>query len=208
MFSINYFAVQKRFALVLLFSAFVYAGSKVPSEAMTQAGDSAKPVTLPPDTLIFAQLSAELDIAHCRPGDRIEAEITQGVKVNHAVVLRNGGRVIGQIIKAAAPDASGLYGVLIVFDSIAAKDGGLVTSNMDVQAISPPETGYDPVPDPDPTLGLVGQLTSRSKGAINLPGVTLAAGNDNGKRVTILTSKKGDIRLPKRSQIIFRTTNP
>jgi hypothetical protein len=212
MFLMNYSPAYKCLALLTIFSAFAYAGSKVPPKARAQVDKSANALSLPPDTLIFAQLTAELDIAHCSPGDRVEAEITHEVKVDHAVILERGERVIGQIIKAAAPDASGLYGALIVFDNVATKDGGVVTANLEVKAISPPEAGDESVGpaapvNPYATEGRNGELTSRSRGAVNLPGVTLAVGNENGKRVTILTSKKGDIRLAKRSQIVFRTAN-
>jgi hypothetical protein len=212
--SMSHFSAHKCLAFALVFSAFALTASKAPLKATTQVGTPAtSAANLPPDTLIFAQLVTELDSAQCKAGDHVEAEITHEVKVGHDTVFRRGSRVIGQVVKAAGPDASGLYGVLIIFDTVVAKDGAVETLKMDVQAISTPETGdtngVGPAlpSNPGATEGPHGELTSRSRGVVNLPGVTLASGNANGKRITILTSKKGNIRLTKRSQVVFRTVN-
>jgi hypothetical protein len=207
--------------LILLwtFLCFGEGLAKTPATTFTQGDGAAKPagkvLSLPADTVIFAKLAATLDTAQCTQGERIEAEITHDVKVGHDTVLKRGGRVIGHVAGAAKLDANGMHGFWIVFDTVAAKNADPMTLHADIQAVSPPETSgadagilFPVAADRSTTEGPHGELTAESKGAIRLPGVTLATRDADGVQVTGLASKSDNIHLVKGSQLVFRVVNP
>jgi hypothetical protein len=204
--------------LAWAFLGYAHGATSIASTTLAQGDPSAQPaakvLNLPADTPIIAKLVAPVDISQCKPGDRVEAEITNEVKAGHDK-LERGGHVIGQVTKAEGPDANGMYAVWIVFDKVAGKHGDPLSLNMDLQAISAPETGDNadgvtvmgiPVKQ-GATEGPHGELTAKSSGVIRLPGVTLTNGIANGKPLTVLASK-GRIRLAKGSQVVFRVVNP
>jgi hypothetical protein len=209
------FTIFTSLALALLLSVRTQSLSIVSASGPRQPDASAKvagsAVNLPANTLIFAKFVAELNTSQCKPGDRVEAEITHEVKVGHDIVLMRGGHVIGQVSRAAGPDANGVYGVWLIFGNVSSKDGDPSTVHLEIQAVSPPERQED-ADNPGPavaddryaTEGRHGELTARSRGAINLPNLNLSSGTSNGTHITILTSKKGNIRLAKGSQVVFR----
>ena len=204
--------------LAWAFLADAHGATSIASTTRAQEDPSAQPVpkvlNLPADTAIIAKLVAPIDISQCKTGDRVEAEITHEVKAGRDK-LERGGRVIGQVAKLAGPDANGMYAVWVVFDKVALKHGDLFSVNMDVQAISAPETGDNA--DGVTTMGVPvkqggtegphGELTAKSSGVIRLSGLTLTNGMANGKPLTLLASRD-KIRLVKGSQVVFRVVNP
>lgn len=214
----NRFAVFASLLLVFLFSTCSQRASAFPTRALPQAAAaSAATVNVPVGTAIVAKLVAVLDTSQCKPGDRVEAEITHDVKVGHDTILKHGGHVIGKVAKVAAPDANGQSSVWIEFDSVAAKNAEPATLHLDVQAISKPETGDEtalgsgpgiPQPPDRANEGPHGELTTASTGVVNAPNLTFANGTANGVPVTQLTSTKGNLRLSKGAQIVFRVVTP
>jgi hypothetical protein len=204
--------------LACTFLASTYDATGIASTTPAQEAPSAQPapkaLSLPADTMILAKLIAPLDLSQCKPGDRVEAEILHDVKAGHDK-LERGAHVIGQVTKLACPDGNGMYAVWITFDKVAMKHGDQFSLNMDMQAISAPETGDNadgvtamgvPV-NLGGTEGPHGELTTKSSGVIKLPGLTLTNGVANGKPLTVLASKD-KIRLVKGTQVVFRVINP
>lgn len=204
--------------LAWAFLACAHGATSIASTRLTQGDPAAQPaakvLNLPADTAIIAKLVASVDTTQCKPGDRVEAEITHEVKAGHDK-LERGGHVIGQVTKAAGPDANGMYAVWVVFDKVAVKHGDPLSLNMNIQAISAPETGDNadgitamgiPVKQGG-TEGPHGELTTKSSGVIRLPGLTLTNGIANGRPLTVLASKDR-IHLAKGSQVVFRVVNP
>ena len=200
------------------FLAYAHGATGIALTTPAQEAPSAQPapkaLSLPADTMILAKLIAPIDLSQCKPGDRVEAEIVHDVKAGHDK-LERGAHVIGQVTKLACPDGNGMYTVWITFDKVAAKHGDLFSLNMDMQAISAPETGDNadgvtamgiPV-NLGGTEGPHGELTAKSSGVIKLPGLNLTNGVANGKPLTVLASKD-KIRLVKGTQVVFRVINP
>jgi hypothetical protein len=204
--------------LVLACAFLAYAHGATGIASTTQEAPSAGPVpkalNLPKDTMILAKLVAPIDLSQCKPGDHVEAEVLHDVKAGHDK-LERGAHVIGQVVKLAGPDANGMYAVWVTFDKVAMKQGDQFSLNMDMQAISAPETGDNadgvtamgvPV-NLAGTEGPHGELTAKSSGVIRLPGLTLTNGVANGKPLTVLASKD-KIRLVKGTQVVFRVIHP
>lgn len=209
---------MKRFAalafliLMLVCSAWSHRAFAYFSHAIQQAAP-ASTLNVPAGTAIVAKLVAVLDAAQSKPGDRVEAEVTHDVKVGHDTAIKHGTHVIGKVAKVAAADGNGQSSVWIVFDSVASKNAGPATVYLEVQAISKPEGSDDtaigsgpgiPQPPHSATEGPHGELTTGSTGVIGLPNVTLANGTGNGMPVSQFTSTKGDLRLSKNAQVVFR----
>ena len=200
------------------FWAYAHGATGIAPTTSAQEAPSDQPapkaLNLPADTMIMAKLVAAIDLSQCKPGDHVEAEILHDVKAGHDK-LERGGRVIGQVAKLAGPDANGMYAVWVTFDKVAMKHGDLFSLNMDMQAISAPETGDNA--DGVTAMGIPinqggaegphGELTAKSSGVIRLPGLTLTNGVANGKPLTVLASKD-KIRLAKGTQVVFRVINP
>jgi hypothetical protein len=217
---VNRLVLSAIFGLVLASSASAQgtpgAASAAPPQASDSAAPAAKPLNLPAGTAIIAKLVAGLDTAQCKPGDRVVAQVTHDVKVGSQAVIKKGVLVTGKIWKVqSTPDASGLYGLWIVFDSVAPKSGETNSLTMDVQAISPPPaTGNDDLNGHDTGALMAGhrsasdsavdELTAKNVGAVALPGLDVAFQNTNGAHVTLLVSKKGNFKLAKNSQVVFR----
>jgi hypothetical protein len=202
--------------LACSFLAYAHGATGIALTTPAQEASSAQPApkfNLPADTMILAKLVAPIDLSQCKPGDHVEAEVLHDVKAGHDK-LERGARVIGQVAKLAGPDANGMYAVWITFDKVAMKHGDPFSLNMNLQAISAPETGDNadgvtamgiPV-NLGGTEGPHGELTAKSSGVIKLPGLTLTNGVDNGKPLTVLASKD-KIRLAKGTQLVFRVIN-
>jgi hypothetical protein len=203
--------------LACAFLAYAHGATAIALTRPAQEAPSAQPapkLNLPTDTMILAKLVAPMDLSQCKPGDRVEAEILHDVKAGHDK-LERGAHVIGQVTKLGCPDGNGMYAIWITFDKVAMKHGDQFSLNMDMQAISAPETGDNadgvtamgvPV-NLGGTEGPHGELTAKSSGVIKLPGLSLTNGVANGKPQTVLASKD-KIRLVKGTQVVFRVMNP
>jgi hypothetical protein len=200
------------------FLAYAHGATGIAPTTSAQEAPSAQPapkaLNLPADTMILARLVAPIDLSQSKPGDNVEAEVLHDVKAGHDK-LERGAHVIGEVVKLAGPDANGMYAVWITFDKVAAKHGDQLSLNMNLQAISAPETGDNadgvtamgiPV-NQGGTEGPHGELTAKSSGVIRLPGLSLTNGVANGKPQTVLASKD-KIRLVKGTQVVFRVINP
>jgi hypothetical protein len=221
---VNRFVLSAIFGFVLASSASAQgtpgAASAAPPQASDSAASTAKPLNLPAGTAIIAKLVAGVDTSQCKPGDTIEAQVTHDVKVGSQAVIKKGAIVSGKISKVqSTPDASGLYGLWIVFDSVALKAGEANSLTMDVQAIAPPPaTGSDNLNGRDTGALMAGhrtasdsavdELTAKSVGSAAVPGVDVAFQNSNGAHVSLLVSKKGNFKLAKNSQVVFRVGAP
>jgi hypothetical protein len=213
----NRLIVSVFLVLACAFFAYAHGATGIASTTSAQEDSSAQPapkLNLPADTMILAKLVAPVDLSQPKPGDHVEAEVLHDVKAGHDK-LERGAHVIGQVVKLAGPDANGMYAFWITFDKVAMKHGDQFSLNMNLQAISAPETGDNadgvtamgiPV-NQGGTEGPHGELTAKSSGVIRLPGLSLTNGVANGKPQTVLASKD-KIRLVKGTQVVFRVINP
>jgi hypothetical protein len=220
----NRFVIGTLLASLFALTACGQGGPNVPSQGPEQVSTAAKApgnaIALPSDTPIFAKLTAELDTQHCKAGDLVNTQITHDVKDGSRTAIKKGAVISGKISKVQAePDGGGLYGVWIVFEQVELKSGESAELRLDIQAVAPPENGgADNLNGVDTgalmaghgsaTEGRVNVLTAKSRGTVGVPGVDVAFQNAGGAHITMLVSKKGNFRLVKGSQVVFRVFNP
>lgn len=222
------YVISASLALAIGLLAWANGASDVSAKAFPQTTDSAKAaqnaIQIPADTPIFTRLVSEVDIKKCKLGEQVEAQLIHDVKVDRQTLLKRGSRIIGRVNKLqATPDAEGKYKIGILFDSAAAKNSAPSGVHVEVQALAPPPVeGNDNARDPRGMAqtnidagakgglsgeGPRGELTEKSKGPIGLPGLELGTEISEGVHTTILSSK-GNLKLAKDSQIVFRVVNP
>jgi hypothetical protein len=193
------------------------AASNAALPAVHSSQTPASTLNVPNDTLIFAKLSSRLDTKRSNPGDHVEAEITEDVKVDHQTVIKRGSRVTGQVAALQAnPPPGGVYGVDIVFENVQTKTGQDLSLHMVIRAIAPPpDQGTNAITDLPPgfdghanaNLGAIEELTAQSEGAMHLPGMDLTVAVGKGTEISILSCKDHAIRLERGTQIVFRVVN-
>lgn len=223
------YVISASLALAIVILAWANGASDVSAKAFPQTTDSAKAaqnaIQIPADTPIFTRLVSEVDIRKCKLGEQVEAQLIHDVKVDRQTLLKRGSRIIGRVNKLqATPDAEGKYKIGILFDGAVAKNSPLSGLHLEVQALAgPPAEGNDNARDPrgmaqtnidagtkgglSGAAGPQGELTEKSKGPIGLPGLELGTEISEGVHTTILSSK-GNLKLAKDSQIVFRVVNP
>ena len=106
----------------------------------------ASPVTgsgaLSSGTTLQAELAKSLDCKKAKPGDEVNAKLTQDVKEDGKVVLHKGSRLVGHVTEAQAKGKDNAESKLgIVFDKAVLKGGQEVAFNGAVQALAPPVRG-------------------------------------------------------------------
>jgi hypothetical protein len=207
----------------LLFLLATSALACVPGVAHAQAnGNQTGPGTatleLADGTPMLGRLESALYADHSSKGDRVEIQIMHDVTQGHQTVLKKGARVTGRIVKLQNfPEAGGLYGVGIVFDSVTSKNGDALSLFAEIQAIAPPSaTGINPITDlpyggsnqVSANQGVVEPIGAKNQGSVGFPGVALGVETDKGTHISILTSKTGNIHLEKWTQVVLRVVNP
>jgi hypothetical protein len=199
--------------------------SAVASQAATTSASATKPAILAAGTTVIAKLLTNLDSGTCKPGDRVEAEITQNVSQNHAVVLRTGTRVIGHVV---ALDASSTHTpetrIAISFNSILKKDGESAQISFVIQAIAtapgvkekndvqgggrPMEASAIIAATAGGTIGgplPEGQLRPENSGVYGIAGLSLSVmTTETGSQFPVLKSASEKISLPKGTQMVLR----
>jgi hypothetical protein len=207
--------------LVILTSITIVTGT--PTNAQAQASGSTKApekaLSLPSGTAIVGRLSEKLYADRCRIGDVVEAQITRDVTEGHQTLLKRDAHVTGRIVKLnTASNATEPYGVGILFDNVALKNGDVLSLHVEIQAIAPPQNaGLNPITDipyspggakVNANQGVVEPLSPKSQGPTGLFGVSLGVETANRTHISILSSTNGNIHLEKWSQVVFRVVNP
>jgi hypothetical protein len=93
-------------------------------------------------TVLQAELSKSLDAKKAKPGDEVDAKLTQDVKENGRVVLHKGSKLVGHVTEAQAKSKENAESKLgVVFDKAVLKGGEEVAFNGMIQALAPPVQG-------------------------------------------------------------------
>jgi hypothetical protein len=134
-------------------------------------------------TSLQAELTKSLDAKKAKPGDEVDAKLTQDVKENGKVVLHKGSKLVGHVTEAQAKSKENAESKLgVVFDKAVLKGGQEMAFNGVIQAVAPPVQGALSVAG-DENSSLSGGMGSgssmgggRSSGGGPLGSVTTAAG--------------------------------
>jgi len=106
------------------------------------AGVSGASGALSSGTTLQAELSKSLDAKKAKPGDQVDAKLTQDVKENGKVVLHKGSKLVGHVTEAQAKSKENVESKLgVVFDKAVLKGGEEVAFNGVIQAVAPPVQG-------------------------------------------------------------------
>jgi len=198
--------------------------SVVASQAVAASGTAAKPAILPLGTTVVAKLLSDIDSGICKPGDRVEADVTRDVSQGHKVVLKKGARLFGHVV---ALDASSAHKpetrIAISFKSVLMKSGEQAQISFVIQAlaiaprlkdknelqdgrgmvateITAATAGGDiggPLPE--------GQLRPEDSGVYGIAGLSIAVmTTETGSQFPVLKSVSENIRLAKGTQMVFR----
>jgi hypothetical protein len=194
------------------------------SQAAPASGAAAKPAILSIGTTVVAKLLTNIDSGTCKPGDRVEAEVTRDVSQNHKVVLKAGTRVIGHVV---AFDTSSAHKpetrIAISFNSISMKGGEQAQISFVIQAlaIAPRLKEKNELQD---GRGMVateitaataggdiggplseGMLRPEDSGVYGIADLSVAVmTTETGSQFPILKSASENIRLAKGTQMVLR----
>ena len=106
------------------------------------AGVSGASGALSSGTTLQAELSKSLDAKKAKPGDEVNAKLTQDVKENGKVVLHKGSKLVGHVTEAQAKSKENAESKLgVVFDKAVLKGGEEMSFNGVIQAVAPPVQG-------------------------------------------------------------------
>jgi hypothetical protein len=223
---------MKCFAYAALGSLLVFPGipDVFASQASTpaQAKPAIEALKLPAGTAFLAKLSTDLSASQCKPGDPLEAEVTQDIKQGHDVLLKKGSALLGHVaeVNVSTSDTPHLI-VAIAFDSVRMKDGKGFSLNLVIQALAP-EADMDSngsltdftgtgmtnatriagVKGHSSTVnGSINHLTPTSTGVYDLQGLALEDQTANGARFSTLAFSKGHFRLKKGAQLVMKVVS-
>jgi hypothetical protein len=198
--------------------------SAAASHSVPASGTATKPAILSVGTTVVAKLLNDIDSGTCRPGDRLEAEVTRDVSQNHKVVIKAGARVIGHVV---ALDTSSAHKpetrIAISLKSISIKGGEQLQISFVIQAVAvaPRLKEKNELQD---GRGMVateitaataggniggplseGQLRPEDSGVYGIAGLSLTVmTTETGSQFPVLKSSSENIRLAKGTQMVLR----
>ncbi len=138
---------------------------------------------------IHAELTKPLDARKAKPGDAVEAKVTQDVRSNGQVVIKHGTRLVGHVTQAQArANGASSTALGIAFDQAEPKGGPAIPVHAVIQAVAAAQSNLAASGDeemmPTPAMGSMGSpAPARSGGGGLVPAVGStvgAAGNGAG----------------------------
>ncbi len=153
------------------------SGTAPQNTATTQSapGQAGETFRIAPGSVIPVQLTKTIDAKKAKPGDEVEAKVTQDSKArNGEMIMPKDTKVIGHVTEAQARNKEQKESELgIVFDHAAMKDGSNLAVPMSIQAIIAPlntgNSGAEDTGQTAPTAGPGGMPAGTSPG--RMPGM-------------------------------------
>ena len=185
--------------------ATVSGAASATANQNTQPAAGETSVELSGRTALQVELSKGIDARKTKPGDPVEAKLTQDVKSGSKVLLHRGAKVIGHVTEVQARNKENPEARLgIVFDKAAGKSGEEFAFRAVVMALAPPrEESSSVAGDPTslssgPTMGgkpfgagnAVGGPSASAAGPVD------AATGGGGASGTLTAASRGAIGLP------------
>jgi len=188
-----------------LFLSLLGSPAQIPSQMPAAA--RLPSLNLRADTVLFAELTTDLNLRQSKPAEGIRAEITQDVTQGKAIVLWKGTIVAGQVafFEPTAPgQPDNMVG--IQFDRVKPKKSPEQSLHVIVRALAPharpTANAYPGVPHPADAG--IEPLNESSVGVSNIPGLRLGVRKSGtGQETTVLAWSKGDVRVRRGSQLVL-----
>src|SRR5438477_12528742 len=107
------------------------------SNAAKKQVQEGPPVTIPlsTGTAINASLVGELDSSKSKPGDVVNAIVTESVVYQRSVLLPKGSRIVGHVVRTDA-DGGQTSALFVEFDRAVLKNGQEAELNAGIQALA------------------------------------------------------------------------
>jgi hypothetical protein len=160
------------------------AGASSSTSAAATAQNGQANAGLANGTAFNAALGSPLDSKKCKPGDEVNARMTEAVKSEGKTVIPKGSKVLGHVTQASARAKGETESALgIVFDKAILKNGQEIPLNVAIRALASAQGSASMAGDEMDTMGGVsgsaaGSGMAGGRGAIG--GVSSAAGGAVG----------------------------
>jgi hypothetical protein len=127
----------KMFRLALLAMA-LSGGVMAQNNSDKKPGQQGPAITIPlsTGTAINASLLGELDSSKSKPGDVVNAIVTESVVYQRSVLLPKGSRIVGHVVRTGA-DGEQTSALFVEFDRAVLKNGQEAELNAGIQALAP-----------------------------------------------------------------------
>lgn len=119
--------------LVMVFSGGLMAQNNAEKKPAQQPAIT---IPLSTGTAINASLVGELDSAKSKPGDVVNAIVTEPVVYQRSVLLPKGSRIVGHVVRTGA-DGEQTSALFVEFDRAVLKSGEEAALNAGIQALAP-----------------------------------------------------------------------
>jgi len=112
-----------------------------PAQNAQPAASNTQSPRIAPGSVIPVQLTKGIDAKKTKPGDEVDARVTQDMKAgNGDLVIAKDTKVVGHVTEAQARSKDQKESQIgIAFDHAVTKDGGVVSLPMSIQAIISPQ---------------------------------------------------------------------
>jgi hypothetical protein len=123
--------------LVMTLAGSAMAQTNIPEKKQVQQG-SAVTIPLSTGTAINASLLGSLDSEKSKPGDVVNAIVTESVVYQRSVLLPKGSRIVGHVVRTeAGSDGDQGAALFVEFDRVVLKNGETAELNAGIQALAP-----------------------------------------------------------------------
>ena len=161
------------------------AGASNSNSASATAQNGQANAGLASGSTFNAELSSPVDSKKCKPGDAVDAKMTEAVKSEGRTVIPKGSKLVGHVTQASARakgEAESSLGIM--FDKAILKHGEEIPLNVAIQALASAQTSASAAGSEMDTMGgLSGSAAGSGMsggGRGGLGGVTSAAGGAVG----------------------------
>ena len=207
--------------LAMAICGWSQAGLATQNSASAQAATSARSITVPSGTSVLGKLLTNLDSAQAKADDPVDVQISEDIKPGHDVLVKKGSTLNGHVTSV---QRGSKCEVGILFDRVTLKNGDQFNLNLSIQALAPPtdvrsdslmtgrgmEQNTADATVTGHTEAMPGggkALDHKSMGVYGMPDISLAIETENGKRISLVVSTFGNVRLKKTTQLVLQAVS-
>ena len=124
--------------LVMTLAGSTMGQTNIPEKKQVVQQGPAVTVPLSTGTAINASLLGSLDSEKSKPGDVVNAIVTESVVYQRSVLLPKGSRIVGHVVRTGAgSDGDQGAALFVEFDRVVLKNGETAELNAGIQALAP-----------------------------------------------------------------------
>jgi hypothetical protein len=124
--------------LVMTLAGSTMGQTNIPEKKLVVQQGPAVTIPLSTGTAINASLLGSLDSEKSKPGDVVNAIVTESVVYQRSVLLPKGSRIVGHVVRTGAgSDGDQGAALFVEFDRVVLKNGETAELNAGIQALAP-----------------------------------------------------------------------